>query len=140
MTNTLYPLIGGALIGLSATLMLLFNGRITGISGILSGSLAKPGSDGPWRWYFLSGLLFGGLAMNLVSSDFFRNESGRSLGIVALAGLLVGFGTVMGSGCTSGHGICGVSRFSVRSLIATVTFMLFGLIAVQVMHWLGGSL
>lgn len=126
-----YPLIGGVLIGLAVTLMLLFNGRVTGISGIISSSLAKPTPDGLWRWYFISGLVVGGLVMNFLRPDLFINTTGRGYGITLVAGLLVGYGTVMGSGCTSGHGVCGISRFSLRSALATVTFMLFGFLSVQ---------
>ena len=139
--SIIYSLIGGALIGTAVTLMLLFNGRVTGISGILASSLNKPSQEGYWRWIFLVGILSGGFFMNQLQPNFFINLSGRTLGMVAAAGLLVGYGTVMGSGCTSGHGICGISRFSVRSAIATITFMLFGFLTVQIVSYvLGGSL
>lgn len=141
INSILYSLLGGAIIGLAVTLMLLFNGRVTGISGILASSLAKPSQQGLWRWMFLAGMIVGGLIMYQISPELFVNVSGRSLGAVAIAGLLVGYGTVMGSGCTSGHGICGLSRFSVRSLLATMTFMLFGFFSVQfVNYFLGGSI
>jgi uncharacterized protein len=122
----IYPLLGGALIGIAVTIMLLFNGRVTGVSGIISSALGKPRKDDLWRWMFLAGMIAGGFLMHTTRPDFFSNISGRSLPIVAIAGLLVGYGTVMGSGCTSGHGICGMSRFSVRSVIATLTLMGFG--------------
>lgn len=138
--STLNSILGGAIIGVAVTLMLLFNGRVTGISGILASSLTRPGKEGFWRWMFLAGMIAGGFFMQQIQPDFFVNLTGRSLAQVATAGLIVGFGTVMGSGCTSGHGICGISRFSVRSAIATATFMLFGFLAVQVMSYLlGGS-
>lgn len=124
------PLFGGALIGVAVTLMLLFNGRVTGISGIVAGSLTKPSREGTWRLVFLAGILAGGLFVALLNPGSFVNLSGRSFPIVAVAGLLVGYGTVLGSGCTSGHGICGLSRFSVRSMIATLTFMGFGFLTV----------
>jgi uncharacterized membrane protein YedE/YeeE len=137
----LWPLFGGTLIGLSVTLMLLFNGRVTGISGILASSLTRPDGESIWRWTFLAGMLSGGLILHLFRPEAFENSSGRGLATVALAGLLVGYGTVLGSGCTSGHGICGISRLSVRSLIATATFMLFGFLCVQAVRILmGGSL
>lgn len=137
--QTLHSLFGGALIGVAVTLMLLFNGRVTGISGILGSSLSKPSRVGLWRWMFLAGLVIGGFFMHGLRPDFFVNLSGRGLMAVAIAGLLVGYGTVMGSGCTSGHGICGISRLSIRSAIATVTFMFFGFLAVQfVRYFLGG--
>ena len=110
-----YPLVGGALIGLAATLMLLFNGRVTGISGILAASLAKPLKDGVWRWAFVAGLIIGGFLMHIARPDLFINLSRRSTALVLIAGLLVGYGTVMGGGCTSGHGVCGISRLSIRS-------------------------
>lgn len=136
---TLNSLLGGALIGVAVTLMLLFNGRVTGISGIIASSLSKPSRDGLWRWLFLAGMIAGGFLMHGLRPDFFVNLSGRGLVLVAIAGLLVGYGTVMGSGCTSGHGVCGISRFSVRSAMATVTFMFFGFLAVQlVRYFLGG--
>lgn len=135
LNQILYPLIGGGLIGLAVTIMLLFNGRATGISGIISSSLTKPTPDGIWRWMFIAGLIIGGLVIQSFRPDLFINTSGRSSMIVLIAGLLVGFGTVMGSGCTSGHGVCGISRLSIRSIIATVTFMLFGFLAVQAMRY-----
>lgn len=141
LNSIIVPLLGGALIGLAVTLMLLFNGRVTGISGILASSLTKPNHDGLWRWLFLIGMVTGGFFMYQMRPDFFTNLTGRSLGSVALAGLLVGYGTVMGGGCTSGHGICGLSRLSVRSLLATITFMFFGFLSVQIVSYLfGGSI
>lgn len=135
LNSTLYSLLGGALIGVSVTLMLLFNGRVAGISGILASSLSKPSKEGLWRWTFLVGMIVGGFFMHSLRPDFFVNFSGRSLAQVAVAGLLVGYGTVMGSGCTSGHGVCGMSRFSIRSVIATITFMFFGFLAVQAVSY-----
>jgi uncharacterized protein len=141
LKTLLDSLLGGALIGVAVTLMLLFNGRVTGISGILASALVKPSKEGFWRWLFLAGMLSGGVLMYHFRPDFFVNLSGRGLIHVAVAGLLVGYGTVMGSGCTSGHGVCGISRFSVRSAIATLTFMVFGFFSVQaVRFFLGGHL
>lgn len=137
--SLLNPLLGGGLIGLAVTLMLLFNGRVTGVSGILSSSLSRPTPEGFWRWLFLLGLLAGGLVTQLLRPELLVNASNRSLLVILVAGLLVGYGTVMGSGCTSGHGICGLSRFSVRSLAATLTFMLFGFIAAQMFAFLAGG-
>lgn len=139
--SVIYPLVGGGLIGLAVTLMLLFNGRVTGISGIVASSLSKPTRDGLWRWMFLAGMILAGIIMHLIKPNLFINISGRSTVVVLIAGLLVGYGTVMGSGCTSGHGICGISRLSARSIVATITFMLFGFLAVQaIRHFAGGSL
>jgi len=133
------PITGGALIGLAATLMLLFNGRITGISGIINDTFVARKNDGHWRLAFIAGLIFGGLILRLISPDIFENTSGRNLIMLTAAGFLVGFGTVMGGGCTSGHGICGTSRLSVRSLIATVTFIIFGVLSVTAIRFLQGG-
>lgn len=137
--QALHSLAGGALIGISATLLLLFNGRVTGISGIIASSLTKPTRDGLWRWLFIAGLLAGGFFVQLFRPDFFANNSGRSIIAVLFAGLFVGYGTVMGSGCTSGHGVCGISRMSARSAIATLTFMLFGFLTVQAIRYFAGG-
>jgi uncharacterized membrane protein YedE/YeeE len=135
----LYSLLGGGLIGAAVTIMLLFNGRVTGVSGIVASSLTKPDRAGLWRWLFLAGMVAGGGLMHTLRPELFENASGRSIALVLVAGLLVGYGTVMGSGCTSGHGVCGVSRFSPRSAIATLTFMLFGFLTVQLMSYLLGG-
>lgn len=134
-----YPILGGAIIGVAATVMLLFNGRVTGISGILGSSLSKPSKEGLWRWAFITGMISGGVLMHFIRPELFANLSGRSPTVVSIAGLLVGYGTMMGSGCTSGHGVCGISRFSMRSVMATVTFMLFGLLSVQLVSYLLGD-
>lgn len=141
LNQAFYSLIGGALIGIAVTMMLLLNGRVTGISGIIASALAKPTPDSRWRWMFIAGLIMGGFLIQVIRPDFFDNTSGRSLAAILVAGLLVGYGTVMGSGCTSGHGVCGMSRLSVRSVIATLTFMLFGFLTVQaVRYFTGGSI
>lgn len=139
LKDILASLFGGSLIGIAVTIMLLFNGRVTGISGIIASSLARPTSEGLWRWMFLGGLLAGGVLIQFVQPDLFTNTSGRGSVAVIIAGLLVGYGTVMGSGCTSGHGVCGMSRLSVRSFMATLTFMLFGFLTVQVVRYLAGG-
>lgn len=141
INQVLYPLVGGGLIGIAVTMMLLFNGRVTGISGIVSSSLAKPTKSGFWRFMFIAGLVFGGFVIYLLRPDLFENASNRSPFLVLIAGLFVGYGTVMGSGCTSGHGVCGISRLSVRSIVATLTFMLFGFLTVLVIRiFSGGSI
>ncbi len=140
INSAITPLIGGAIIGVAVTLMLFFNGRATGISGIISGLLNSPKSDSLWRFTFLAGLLVGGIGLKLFEPSVFENTSGRSLGAIALAGFLVGYGTVMGGGCTSGHGVCGVSRFSIRSLLATATFIFFGFISVTIIKFVTGGL
>ncbi|WP_244935392.1 YeeE/YedE family protein [Parashewanella spongiae] len=115
-------LVGGILLGCSAILLLMFNGRIAGISGILGGCISAPSSDWIWRGLFIVGILIGGA----IAAPFgeMPQNFGSSPVTLAIAGLLVGIGTRIGSGCTSGHGICGIGRFSPRSIIATVTFML----------------
>lgn len=134
--------IGGMLIGLSAAMLLLFSGRIAGISGIVGGLLTRPPrSEVVWRLLFLAGLVVGGVAMALLQPGLFAMEIDRSVWALAAAGLLVGFGTRLGNGCTSGHGVCGISRMSPRSIAATLTFMATGAISVFVVnHLLGGAL
>lgn len=130
-------LIGGLLIGASAALFLLLNGRIAGISGILGGALEQASADGAWRYAFLAGLVAAPAAWAAFVPVTVEIEASTPLLIAA--GLLVGFGTRLGSGCTSGHGVCGISRLSTRSIIATVTFMAFGFLTVFVMrHAIGG--
>lgn len=132
-------LFGGLLIGLSVTLLLWLNGRVTGIAGILYGLFNPVPGDRAWRWYFVGGLLLAGVAMTFIKSDAFSSQLATTPFQAITAGLLVGFGTVLGSGCTSGHGVCGLSRFSIRSLVATLTFMFFGVLIVYVLrHILGG--
>ena len=126
---------GGLLIGLSAVIMLLFNGRITGISGIMDGMVinSKTG-DRLWRVCFLLGLMLGGFLFKLFMPDTFVPRDGFSLVLLITGGFIVGIGTRMGSGCTSGHGICGIARFSRRSILATVIFMLTGAITVYLIR------
>ena len=130
--------VGGILIGLSATLMLLFKGRITGISGMI-GALLKPvENDWQWRLLFLLGMITGASLFHFIGIASFVPRSGFPLWLLALGGLCVGFGTRMGSGCTSGHGICGIARLSKRSMIATTVFMLSGVITVFIIRQLIG--
>lgn len=134
-------LAGGILIGLAVSLLLVANGRIAGVSGILAGALDAAASDFGWRVAFILGLLVGGAALFAAEPTLFALDLERSLLAVAGAGLLVGVGTRLGSGCTSGHGVCGVSRLSRRSLVATLTFMATGaLMAAIVTHFFGGAL
>lgn len=124
MTPTwLLALAGGVLIGLAATLLLWLNGRVAGVSGILNGVLFQKRSDVAWRVMFLVGLMgAAGLYMAVVPGAPQPRTEFPRVGLV-VAGLLVGFGTRMGNGCTSGHGVCGLGRLSMRSLIAVLTFM-----------------
>lgn len=123
-------LIGGVLIGISVSLMLLWNGRVTGISGIINGVLTPQKNDTQWRVLFVVGLILGGLVMGTQNPNAFQNTVQTDTWAVVVAGLLVGFGTILGSGCTSGHGVCGISRMSPRSLLATIAFMAAGIAAV----------
>jgi hypothetical protein len=132
-------LIGGALIGLSTSTLLLFNGRIAGISGIFGGLLLPKKGDVAWRASFLAGLLAAGLVLATLYPAAFPKEALRPLGLIALAGLLVGFGTRLGNGCTSGHGVCGISRLSARSTVATLSFMAAGAVTVFVTRHLLGA-
>ncbi len=126
----LNALIGGGLIGVAVSLMLLFNGRVTGISGIINGSLKPQKGDFLWRILFILGLFVGGLLLKILRPESFTNTLETQTYLTVVAGLLVGFGTIMGSGCTSGHGVCGISRFSIRSILATVIFISAGILAV----------
>lgn len=133
-------LIGGGLIGLSASLFLLAHGRICGISGLLGGLLRRNGDTPRMRGAFVGGLLAGGAVLQLVSPSLFESSWTPSLLLAVPSGLLVGFGTRLGNGCTSGHGVCGVSRLSVRSLVATGTFVATGFITILITrHVLGGG-
>ena len=134
-------LIGGALIGLAVSIMLLFNGKVTGISGILGGMMNPKTTDKTWRLFFISGLLFGGLILRLIASDqVFTIETNVSNIDYIIAGLLVGFGTLLGNGCTSVHGFCGISRFSARSIIATIVFIVSGILSVLLFKFIRGDL
>jgi uncharacterized membrane protein YedE/YeeE len=115
-------LVGGLLIGLAVTLLLVLNGRIGGISGIVGGLLAFGGPDLGWRAAFVAGLVLGALAYALSAGGASLIEVRASLPVLVVGGLLVGFGTRLGSGCTSGHGLCGLARFSRRSVVATAVF------------------
>ena len=131
--------IGGLLIGLSASLMLLMHGRIAGISGILGGLLKPRSGDVAWRILFLAGLVAGGIAFAIISPDSLADGLQRSTVTTAAAGLLVGIGTQLSQGCTSGHGVCGLSRMSPRSAVAVVTFMTTGLIAAYISQSIMGG-
>ena len=125
--------IGGALIGLSAVLLMLFNGRVAGISGILGGLLNTQASDRAWRVTFIAGLIAAPLAVGAAGYAVPVPQL-PGLVVIAVAGLLVGFGTRLGSGCTSGHGICGIARLSPRSLAATMVFMASAIVVVALTH------
>ena len=138
--SALLALLGGGLIGLAASVMLYSVGRIAGISGIVGGILRRPAGDTSWRVFFLGGLLAGGALVTLFAPDVMRGPSARSLLAIGAAGLLVGFGTRMGNGCTSGHGVCGLTRLSGRSMVGTLSFLAAGVITATTVHLVGGIL
>ena len=133
MNDALNALIGGALIGLASSIILLGLGRITGISGIFAQAIIHFSKE-TWRYLFIIGLVIGGFVMKALYPSFFEYEITASMGVVLLGGFLVGLGTRIGSGCTSGHGVCGLPRKSLRSLSATAIFMAFGIITVFIMR------
>jgi uncharacterized membrane protein YedE/YeeE len=133
LNGILLALGGGALIGGAATMLLAMDGKVLGVSGIVGGLMDHKLKDRPWRWSFVLGLLTVGALAHLLFPSSLGTTPTTSLGVIA-AGLLVGFGTRLGNGCTSGHGVCGISRFSIRSLAATMTFMLAGILAASLFH------
>jgi uncharacterized protein len=131
--------IGGILIGLSAVLLMLSTGRIAGMSGIFSGLLNLRGEDKGWRIAFLAGLILAPVIGGLIGYGMSASKLPSNWAVIIVAGLLVGFGSRLGGGCTSGHGICGIGRLSPRSIAATVVFMVTAVITVAITrHALGG--
>jgi len=134
-------LVGGIVIGLASAALMLVLGRIAGISGILNGLLDLSRDDLGWRAAFVGGLLIGGAALWGLAPETFDFTIDRSPGAIVAAGLLVGFGTRLGGGCTSGHGICGLGRLSPRSTVAVLTFMATGFVTAAIItHGFGGVL
>ena len=138
--NWFTALLGGMLIGLSATILLAWNGRVAGVSGAIHGLLPSDSTnnanntDTSWRWTFLVGLLIGGGIYEFLLAQT-PTPAGTFAPIAMLiGGFLVGFGTRMGNGCTSGHGVCGLGRLSTRSLVAVMTFMVTAIITVAVIR------
>ena len=125
--------IGGLLIGTGAMVLMLFNGRIAGISGITASALSKPARQHLWRYAFIAGLVLAPFITAPLGFGLPVPLPGDAI-LLAVAGVLVGIGTRLGSGCTSGHGICGLGRLSVRSLIATITFMVTAILTVLVLR------
>lgn len=144
--NWVTAILGGILIGISSTIMLAWNGRITGISGMVHLIVTPIAGDVSWRWIFLAGMVGGGAIYEfwLAPAQSILPQTpdfGFAPVAMVVGGLLVGFGTRMGSGCTSGHGVCGLGRLSPRSLIAVITFLITGIMTVFVVrHLLGGAL
>lgn len=133
-------MVGGAMIGLAASVLLLGSGRIAGISGILGGLLGADGKDTWWRLVFVLGLVGGALAVGFAAPAKAAITVQASWPLLVLAGLLVGFGTRLGQGCTSGHGVCGLARLSPRSIVATAVFFVTAAATVFVLrHLLGGD-
>jgi uncharacterized membrane protein YedE/YeeE len=131
-------LIGGILIGISASILLAANGRIAGISGMVAGLLPPQRGDWTFRVWFIAGLMLAGAVASSVAPQLIGAPP-RSLGWLALAGVLVGAGTRWSGGCTSGHGVCGISRFAPRSIVATVVFVGVGMATVTLMRILGAG-
>lgn len=130
-------LLGGVFIGLSATLLWWLNGRIAGISGILAQALSPSASERLWRWLFLLGMVAGaGVYVWITDTAAAQTRSGFPVWLLVAAGLLTGFGTSMANGCTSGHGVCGLGRLSLRSLVATLTFLAVAIVTTGVVRHL----
>lgn len=136
-----YSLLGGTLIGLSAVLLMLFHGSIAGISGML-GRFLPPRTDTDgliWRAAFIIGLIVASIALKGIVGGDIAHDVSNDMVTMIIAGLLVGLGAGLSNGCISGHGVCGISRLSKRSIIATVTFMSFGILTVYIIrHVMGG--
>ncbi|SDN60131.1 YeeE/YedE family protein [Afipia sp. GAS231] len=131
--------IGGVLIGLSAVLLMLLTGRIAGISGIFGGLLDWRGEDKGWRIAFVAGLILAPIIAGAIGHGMAPPKLPANWVIITAAGLLVGFGTRLGGGCTSGHGICGIGRLSMRSITATIVFMTTAVITVAITHHVLGG-
>jgi len=127
-------LLGGALIGLASVLLMMLTGRIAGISGIFGGCLMLSAGDKVWRFAFIMGLILAPVASGLLGHPLPTPDMPASWVMIAIAGLLVGFGTRLGGGCTSGHGVCGIARLSARSIVATVIFMATAIVVVAIMR------
>ncbi|HCL4246237.1 YeeE/YedE family protein [Pseudomonas aeruginosa] len=132
-------LVGGMLIGVASVLMLWGTGRIAGISGIFGGLLTPARGDIAWRAFFVAGMLLGGLLWPLISGEPLPVELQVSWPLMLLAGVLVGFGTRLGSGCTSGHGVCGIGRLAPRSMVATAVFMASAFLTTFIIHHILGG-
>jgi len=132
-------LLGGVFIGVAVVWLMWANGRIAGISGILGGLMRFDKGEFGWRIAFILGLVISPLIYSRVTGDSIFIYEATPIKIAVAAGLLVGIGTQLGNGCTSGHGVCGTSRFSIRSLVATVTFMFTGAVTVYVMRHVIGA-
>ncbi len=131
------PLLGGALIGLSAGVLLVLTGKTAGVSGILEGVLRNEKGEWGWKAAFLLGLIAGGIVLRVAMPEALATTAPRPLALIGAGGLLVGFGARLGGGCTSGHGVCGMGRLSRRSMIGTLVFMVTGAVTVFLLRRLG---
>ncbi|HUS64704.1 MAG TPA: YeeE/YedE family protein [Kofleriaceae bacterium] len=132
-------LLGGMIIGLAVSAMLLLLGRIAGISGIVGGMITSRPGDRGWRLLFFAGMVGGGVILAQLRPESFVNALPRSAPVLVIAGMLVGFGSRLGNGCTSGHGVCGISRLSRRSIVATGVFMAVAALVVLATRQLAGG-
>ena len=138
---TILAIVGGVLIGLGAGALMLVRGQIAGVSGIMGGLVDPKAGDIGWRATFVAGIVVGGAVMYVLRPEMFTMDVERSYFAIVAGGLLVGFGTRLGSGCTSGHGVCGIARLGPRSIVATLTFIASGAIVTYVVnHMLGGAI
>lgn len=135
----LQSLLGGALIGFGAVVLWLGCGRVAGISGIVAGALSRDGLTAPWRWMFVAGLLLGAAVTARSMPELPAPAIDTSMPLLLVAGALVGLGTRLGSGCTSGHGVCGLARASQRSMVATCVFMAVAAVTVFIVRHVLGS-
>lgn len=137
--NPILALLGGALIGLASVLLMMFTGRIAGISDILGGCLTLAVGDRVWRLTFILGLILSPVVSGLLAYPLPTPQMPASWATIVVAGFLVGFGARLGGGCTSGHGVCGIARISTRSIAATAIFMATAIVVVAIMrHGIGG--
>ena len=132
-------LLGGAIIGVAAVMMLALNGRIMGVSGIAAGLLSQQTSDKALRLLFLVGMVVGGLIVARLLPAAMPGAVTTNIGWLMAAGFIVGFGTRLGGGCTSGHGVCGMSRLSARSIVATCVFMFIAMVSVFIIRRVIGA-
>ncbi|MCG3183708.1 MAG: hypothetical protein ICCCNLDF_01816 [Planctomycetes bacterium] len=133
------PLLGGLMIGAASASLLALTAKTAGISGILEGILTREKGELGWKAAFVLGLLAGGVGLAFLLPENLAREALRPLPMMIVAGLLVGFGTRLGGGCTSGHGVCGIGRLSLRSILGTVTFIAAGALTVVVARLVEGS-
>ncbi|GAB2991625.1 YeeE/YedE family protein [Psychrosphaera aestuarii] len=129
--------IGGALIGIASAILLVVFGKVAGISGTVQALLSPLQKGAGWKLVFVTGLLLAGIIVQFVQPELLAGDLDLSPWLIVVSGLLVGVGTSLANGCTSGHGVCGMSRFSGRSWVATITFMVIAFVTANAMYWLG---